>query len=193
MAPINLTRDLGHAVIGARPFLIAYNVNLNTKSKKLAHEIALNIREAGGAKKNAEGATVKDADGKTVKEPGTLPACRAVGWYVEEYERAQVSINLVDYSLTSVHQVSFDECSRQAEKLGLRVTGSEIVGLVPLQPMLAAGRHYLARQGRCTGVSEQELLTVAIQTLGLADLSPFDRYQKIIEYKYGPRKSSCTR
>ncbi len=180
--PTTFNAQSGATVIGARPFLIAYNVNLNTKSKKLAHEVALNIREAGRVKKNAIGETEKDAQGKPIKVAGTLKACRAVGWYVDEYERAQVSINLIDYKITSMHQ-AFDECSRQADALGLRVTGSEIVGLVPLEPMLAAGRHYLAKQNRSTGVSEKELITVAVQSLGLSDLSPFDPQQKIIEYR----------
>ena len=185
--PAQFNAQCGATVIGARPFLIAYNVNLNTKSKKLANEIALNIREAGRGKKAADGSLIKDEEGNRVKQPGTLAACRAVGWYVDEYERAQVSINLVDIGVTSVHQ-AFDECVKQAQTLGLRVTGSEIVGLVPLAPMLAAGRHYLAKQGRSTGVSEKELVTAAIQSLGLADLAPFDRYQKIIEYKVRPKE-----
>ncbi len=185
--PSEFNAQSGATVIGARPFLIAYNVNLNTKSKKLANEIALNIREAGRAKKAADGSTLKDQDGKTIKQAGILPACRAVGWYVDEYERAQVSINLVDIAVTSVHQ-AFDECVRQAEKIGLRVTGSEIVGLIPLAPMLDAGRHYLAKQGRSTGVSEKELITVATQSLGLADLAPFAPSQKIIEYKVRPKE-----
>lgn len=172
----------GATVIGARPFLIAYNVNLNTRSKKLANEIAFNIREAGRTKKNARGETERNADGSPVKVPGLLKACRAVGWYVDEYERAQVSINLVDYKQTSLED-AFDACCKEAEKLGVRVTGSEIVGLVPLEPMLDAGRHYLSKQGRSTGVSRKELLSVAIQSLGLADLAPFDANQKIIEYR----------
>ncbi|HEY9683962.1 MAG TPA: glutamate formimidoyltransferase [Oculatellaceae cyanobacterium] len=180
--PPEFNAGAGATVIGARPFLIAYNVNLNTRSKKLANDIAFNIREAGRAKKDSEGRTVKDAEGNTVKQPGILKACRAVGWYVDEYERAQVSINLIDYKITSLHQ-AFDECCREAERLGLRVTGSEIVGLVPLEPMLEAGRHYLRKQGRSTGVSESELVTVAVQSLGLADLASFNVKEKIIEYK----------
>ncbi len=172
----------GATVIGARPFLIAYNVNLNTRSKKLANEIAFSIREAGKSRKGPDGKALRDEDGNPVKEPGILKACRAVGWYVDEYERAQVSINLIDYKVTSLHH-AFDECCRQAELLGLRVTGSEVVGLVPLEPMLEAGRHYLKKQGRSTGVSEKELVTVAIQSLGLADLALFDPAAKIIEYK----------
>jgi glutamate formiminotransferase/formiminotetrahydrofolate cyclodeaminase len=183
--PAEFNAQSGATVIGAREFLIAYNVNLNTKSKKLANEIAFKIREAGRAKKDADGKSLKDSQGKTIKQPGTLKACRAVGWYVEEYQRAQVSINLLDFNITSLHQ-AFDECCSEAELLGVRVTGSEIIGLVPLAPMLQAGRHYLSKQKRSTGVSEQELTTVAIQSLGLSDLSPFDRLQKIIEYKVRP-------
>jgi glutamate formiminotransferase/formiminotetrahydrofolate cyclodeaminase len=180
--PREFNASTGATVIGARPFLLAYNVNINSKSKKLANEIALNIREAGRAMKDSAGKAVKDAAGYAVKVPGTLKACRAVGWYVDEYERAQVSINLIDYKVTALHQ-TFDACCKEAERLGLRVTGSEIVGMVPLEPMLQAGKHYLRKQGRSTGVSESELVTVAIQSLGLSDLVPFDRNSKIIEYK----------
>jgi glutamate formiminotransferase / formiminotetrahydrofolate cyclodeaminase len=178
----------GATVIGARPFLIAYNVNLNTRSQKLAHEIALSIREAGRARRDAAGAVVKDASGKTVKEPGILKACQAVGWYIEEYRRAQVSINLLDYKVTSIHE-AFDECVRQAEQRGLRVTGSEIVGLTPLEPLLMAGRHYLARQGRCVGVPESEVIECAIQSLGLSELSKFDPQARIIDYRVAEDKS----
>lgn len=180
--PAKFNAQAGATVIGARPFLIAYNVNLNTKSKKLANEIALTIREQGRSKKDADGNIVRDASGSAVKVAGTLNACRAVGWYVDEYRRAQVSINLIDYSITSLHQ-AFDEVARAAGELGLIATGSEIVGLVPLAPMLEAGRHYLRKQGRSTGVSEKELIETAVQSLGLAELSPFDPAQKIIEYR----------
>jgi glutamate formiminotransferase/formiminotetrahydrofolate cyclodeaminase len=180
--PAVFNERCGATVIGARPFLIAYNVNLNTRSKKLAHQIALDIREAGKAKKDAEGKSVKDAQGKPIKEPGLLKACRAVGWYVAEYERAQISINLIDYKITSLEH-AFDESCKLAQQLGLRVTGSEIVGMVPLEPMILAGRHYLKKQGRSTAVSDKELITVAVQSLGLTDLTPFDPEQKIIEYK----------
>lgn len=183
--PAKFNPGAGATVIGARPFLIAYNVNLNTKSRKLANEIALTIREAGRNQRNAEGKFVRDADGNPVKAAGTLKACRAVGWVVEEYRRAQVSINLVDISQTSLHQ-AFDECERLATELGMRVTGSEIVGLVPLGPMLDAGRHYLEKQGRSTAVSEKELIETAVQSLGLAELAPFDPALKIIEYRVAP-------
>ena len=179
--PKHFNAQTGATVIGARPFLIAYNINLNTKSKKLANDIALTIREAGRAQRDAAGNIVKDKDGQTVKAPGTLKACKAVGWYVDEYGRAQISINLVDYHQTSM-EAAFDECCKQAEKLGLRVTGSELVGMVPLEAMLQAGRHYLKKQGRMTGVPESELIASAVMSLGLAELSPFDPQKKIIEY-----------
>lgn len=171
----------GATVIGARQFLIAYNVNLNTRSQKLAHEIALNIREAGRSRRDEQGQIVRDENGKPLTAPGTLKACRAVGWYIEEYQRAQVSINLIDYKVTSMHQ-AFDEISRQADKFGLRVTGSEIVGLVPLEPMLEAGRYYLQKQGRSSAVPDKELISMAVQSLGLSDLSAFEPHKKIIEY-----------
>jgi glutamate formiminotransferase/formiminotetrahydrofolate cyclodeaminase len=185
--PQSFNAAAGATVIGARKFLIAYNVNINSKSQKLANEIALNIREAGRAKRDAQGNIVKDSNGVSVKVPGTLVATKAVGWYVDEYQRAQISINLVDFEQTSVHQ-AFDACCMEADKLGLRVTGSEIVGLVPLEPMLNAGRHYLAKQGRCTGVSESELVTTAALSLGLSDISEFDTSKKIIEYRIAPQE-----
>ncbi|MBZ0184698.1 MAG: glutamate formimidoyltransferase [Candidatus Obscuribacterales bacterium] len=180
--PFQFNAASGATVIGARPFLIAYNVNLNTKSKKLANEIALTIREAGRNKRTSEGKFARDADDNVLTVPGTLKACRAVGWVVDEYRRAQVSINLTDISQTSMHD-AFDEVERLARDLGLRVTGSEVVGLVPLSSMLQAGRHYLKKQGRSTGVSEAEIIEIAIQSLGLAELAEFDPGQKIIEYR----------
>lgn len=185
--PHEFNAQAGATVIGARKFLIAYNVNINSRSQKLANDIALSIREAGRAKRDAEGNIVKDAKGVSIKVPGSLVATKAVGWYVEEYQRAQVSINLVDYEQTSVH-TAFDECCSVADNLGLRVTGSEIVGLVPLQPMLLAGKHYLARQGKCTGVPESELINTAVLSLGLSDITPFDAEKKIIEYRIAPEE-----
>jgi len=183
--PNKFNATAGATVIGARQFLIAYNVNLNTRSKKLANDIALTIREAGRAKRNSKGEIEKDASGNNIMVPGTLKACRAVGWYVDEYKRAQVSINLIDYTQTSLEH-AFDEVARVAEQLGVRATGSEIVGLVPLAPMLQAGRHYLKKQGRCTGVSQDELIETAVQSLGLAEVAPFDPKQKIIEFGVAP-------
>jgi glutamate formiminotransferase/formiminotetrahydrofolate cyclodeaminase len=185
--PRQFNAAAGATVIGARKFLIAYNVDLNTRSAKLANEIALDIREAGRAKRDADGNIIKAADGTTLKTPGKLPATKAVGWYVEEYQRAQVSINLVDYEQTAIH-TAFDECCTEAEKLGLRVTGSEIVGLVPLMPMLMAGRHYLSKQGRSTGVPEADVVGNAVISLGLSDVAPFDPQKKIIEYRVAPKE-----
>ncbi|MFQ5512211.1 MAG: glutamate formimidoyltransferase [Candidatus Krumholzibacteriia bacterium] len=180
--PAELNARSGATVIGARDFLIAYNVNLNTRDRKLAHDIALAIREAGRAKRDGNGKIIRDTQGKAVKVPGTLKACKAVGWYIDEYKQAQVSINLVNMEVTPP-AAAFDEVKRQAETRGVRVTGSELVGLIPLEAMLHAGRHYLALQGRSAGVPESDLIQTAIQSLGLEDISPFDPRQKIIEYR----------
>jgi glutamate formiminotransferase/formiminotetrahydrofolate cyclodeaminase len=171
----------GAVVIGAREFLIAYNVDLNTRDRGLAHQIALEIRETGRARRDENGKIVKDAQGGTVREPGRLQACRAVGWYIDTYGKAQISINLTNYHVTPLH-LAFDTCVEVAERLGLRVTGSEIVGLVPLEAMRMAGRHYLKRQGRWAGVPEKELVHVAIHSLGLNDVAPFKPEEKIVEY-----------
>ena len=180
--PAEFNERSGAAVIGARDFLIAYNVNLNTADRKLAHDIALSIREAGRAERDGAGKIVRDTEGKAVKTPGTLKACKAVGWYIDEYKQAQVSINLVNMEVTPP-AIAFDEVKRQAEVRGVRVTGSELVGLIPLEAMLHAGRHYLGLQGKSTGVPEGDLIRIAIQSLGLDDISPFDPRQKIIEYR----------
>lgn len=172
----------GATVIGAREFLIAYNVNLNTRDKKLANEIALNIRETGRLAKDAAGNTIVDADGNPVRKTGRLQAVRAVGWTIPEYGCAQVSINLLDYHVTPPH-AAFEACVEEAAKLGLRVTGSELVGLIPLEAIQMAGRYYLERQGKSTGVPESELVHVAVQSLGLASITPFDPAKKIIEYR----------
>lgn len=172
----------GATVIGAREFLIAYNVNLNTRDKKLANEIALNIRETGRLAKDAAGNTIVDAGGNPVRKAGRLQAVRAVGWTIPEYGCAQVSINLLDYHVTPPH-AAFEACVDEAAKLGLRVTGSELVGLIPLEAIRLAGRYYLERQGKSTGVPESELVHIAVQSLGLASITPFDPAKKIIEYR----------
>ncbi|MBS4027432.1 MAG: glutamate formimidoyltransferase [Ignavibacteriales bacterium] len=179
----------GVTVIGVRDFLIAYNVNLNTTDKKLANEIAFRIREQGRAKKDADGKIMKDENGETIKIPGTLKSVKAVGWVIEEYNRAQVSINLTNYHIASVH-TAFEECVKEATSLGLRVTGSEIVGLIPKEAMLMAGKFYLARQGKSVGVPEKQLIEIAIQSLGLNDVSKFDPQKKIIEYVLAENKKS---
>ncbi len=181
--PAKLKPRWGASVVGAREFLIAYNVNLNTRDKRLANEIALNIREGGRAKRDERGNIVKDEKGNTLKLPGKHKAVRAIGWYIDAYRQAQVSINLINYKITPLHVV-FDSVCEEADKIGLRVTGSELVGLIPLKPMLDAGRHYLRKQGKSAGVPEPELLETAIRSLGLDQLAPFDPNKKIIEYNF---------
>lgn len=183
--PAEFPAKSGATVIGARDFLIAYNVNLNTKSVRLANSVAFDVREAGRVKREGNpitGKVVKDADGNDVRIPGTLKAVKAIGWYIEEYGIAQISMNLINYNITSVHQ-AFDEVCKSAERRGMRVTGSELVGLIPLKAMLDAGKHYLQKQGRSIGVSESELIQIAVKSMGLDELAPFDPEQKIIEYK----------
>jgi glutamate formiminotransferase/formiminotetrahydrofolate cyclodeaminase len=193
--PAKMNARAGATVIGARKFLIAYNVNLNTRDKKKANEIAFAIREQGRKKRDAHGQFVRDMNGDFVFDPGTLKACKAVGWYIDEYQRAQVSINLTDFDVTPPH-VAFEECARQAAERGLRATGSELVGLVPLAAMRRAGQFYLEKQGASIGVPEPMLVETAIQSLGLRELGGFDPMQKIIEYRVAnesPLASSSVR
>jgi glutamate formiminotransferase/formiminotetrahydrofolate cyclodeaminase len=179
--PSTHSARLGATAVGAREFLIAYNVNLNTRDQKLANEVALNIREAGRLKRDANGEVMKDAAGQDLRVPGRLKAVKAIGWTIEQYRLAQVSINLLSYRTTPLHEV-FETTREEAAKLGLVVTGSELVGLTPLEPLVEAGRHYLRKQGRSTGLPERELVELAIQSLGLAQLAPFDPDKRIIEY-----------
>jgi glutamate formiminotransferase / formiminotetrahydrofolate cyclodeaminase len=171
----------GATAVGAREFLIAYNVNLNTRDKRLANEIALNVREGGRAAKDPSGNPIKDASGNAVKIPGRLKEVRAIGWYIEAYRCAQVSINLVDYRTTPLHVV-FETVKEEAEKLGLLVTGSEVVGLLPLAPLVDAGRHFLRKAGQSEGASEAELVETARRSMGLDSAAPFDPLKKIVEY-----------
>jgi len=179
----------GATVIGAREFLIAYNINLNTRDRRLAHDIALNLRERGRAKRDKDGNIVRDAEGKAIKIPGKFKSVKAVGWYIEDYEIAQISINFINYKITPPHVV-FDETIKEAEKLGLRVTGSELVGLIPKEALLMAGRHYLTKQGKSPGVPEEDLIKTAVFSLGLDDVAPFDPQKKIIEYQFKEVESS---
>lgn len=179
--PAVFNARLGATVVGAREFLIAYNVNLNTRDKRLAHEVALNIREAGRLKRDDAGNVVMNSDGTQARVPGRLKATRAIGWYIEQYRQAQVSINLLDFRATPLHVV-FETVKDEAERLGLRVTGSELVGMTPLQPLLEAGRFYLRMQRKAPGVPESELIDVAVRSLGLDQLAPFDAQRKIVEY-----------
>ena len=180
--PAAFNAKSGATVIGARKFLIAYNVNLNTRNRKIASDIALDIREQGRAKRDDDGKFVRDAEGNQILVPGTLPAVKAVGWYIDEYNMAQISMNLVDYDVTPMH-VAFDEVCAQANRRGLRVTGSELVGLVPLNALLQTGAYFLKKQSGSTAVSEKELIRIAVQSMGLDEIGPFDPNEKIIEYQ----------
>jgi glutamate formiminotransferase/formiminotetrahydrofolate cyclodeaminase len=184
--PATFNARSGATAVGARPFLIAYNVDLNTSVKKLAHDIALDIREQGRFLRDENGKIVRDAEGNKERKAGRFKNVRAVGWYIPEFGRAQVSINLTNYHVSPPHVV-FDEIREQARRRGLRVTGSEIVGLVPLEAMVLAGRHYLEAQGRTPGVPEPDLVDVARASLGLDDVKPFEPSDAIIDYRLGPR------
>lgn len=173
----------GATAFGARPFLVAWNINLNTRERKLANKIAAELRETGKPKRDAANKFVRDENGKVLRVPGRFKELQGGGWYIEEYGRAQLTFNLMDFHVTSLHEV-FDACREEADKLGLRVTGSELVGLVPLDAILAAGDHYLAKQGRTTGIPEWERVHAAVLSLGLEDLTPFVPAEKIIEYRY---------
>ncbi len=183
--PATFNAKSGATVIGARDFLVAFNVNLNTTSTRRANAIAFDVREVGRPRREGHpltGKPVVDASGEPVMVPGTLKAVKAIGWFIQEYGVAQVSMNLVDLNVTPVH-VAFDEVCRAAEARGVRVTGSELVGLVPLAALLDAGRHYLRKQQRSVGVSEAELVKIAIKSLGLDELAPFKPEERIIEYR----------
>lgn len=180
--PARFNAKSGATVIGARDFLIAYNVNLNTTSVRRANSVAFDVREKGRVLNNpATGKPLKGADGEPLRQPGTLKGVKAIGWYIEEYGIAQISMNITDVQATPLHR-AFEECLESAQRRGMRVTGSELVGLVPLQVMLEAGRYFLKKQQRSTGVSEAELLKIAVKSMGLDELTPFDPQQKIIEY-----------
>jgi len=175
----------GATVIGARDFLVAFNVNLNTTSTRRANAVAFDVRESGRVKREGDpltGKVIKDAAGQPVMIPGSLQAVKAIGWFIEEYGFAQVSMNLTDIAITPLH-AAFAEVCRAAEARGLRVTGSELVGLIPLSAMLAAGRYFLHRQQRSTGVSDAELIRIAVASMGLEDLASFTPEERIIEYR----------
>ena len=184
--PARFDPRYGASVVGAREFLIAYNVNLNTRDRKLANEIALNIRENGRLARDAHGNVVLDEQGRQVRKAGRLQAVRAIGWYIEQYRQAQVSINLLNYKVTPLHVV-FETVREEAEKLGLLVTGSELVGLMPLAPLLDAGKFYLGKQGKSGGAPEAEIVELAVRSLGLEQLGPFDPAKKVIEYQFKTR------
>ena len=171
----------GATAISAREFLIAYNINLNTRDKKKAHEIALSIRESGKPARDENGKLLKDNDGNKINIPGLLSHCKAVGWFIDSYDRAQISINLTNYKVTPPYAV-LDKVRELAADMGLQVTGSELVGLIPKAALVEAGKHYLAKMGESTGIPEKMIMETAIQSMGLAELGPFDLDKKVIEY-----------
>jgi glutamate formiminotransferase / formiminotetrahydrofolate cyclodeaminase len=185
--PSTFNLKSGATVIGARDFLVAYNVNLNTKSERKANSIAFDIREAGRVKKKGD-AVVKDNNGEAVRIPGMLKSVKGIGWYIDEYGIAQVSMNLTNINDTALHE-AFEACCKSAEARGVRVTGSELVGLVPKKVMIDAGRYFLNKQGRSAGVSEDELIFIAIKTMGLEELGKFDPQKRIIEYMLEDKKN----
>lgn len=179
--PAEFDAKRGATVIGARDFLVAYNINLNTTSTRRANAIAFDVREAGRTQKDAKGNNIKDANGNPVVIPGTLKSVKAIGWFIEEYGVAQISMNLTNTNITPVH-IAFDEVCKKAQERGIRVTGSELVGLIPLNCLLDAGKYFLEKQERSTGIPEKELIRIAVKSLGLDELGPFKPEERIIEY-----------
>jgi glutamate formiminotransferase/formiminotetrahydrofolate cyclodeaminase len=180
--PAQFNPKSGATVIGARDFLIAYNVNLNTTSVRRANSVAFDVREMGRALTDPQtGKPLKDSNGEALRQPGLLKGVKAIGWFIEEYGVAQISMNITDINATPLH-IAFEECHKSADRRGMRVTGSELVGLVPLNVMLEAGKHFLRKQKRSVGVSESELIKIAVKSMGLDELAPFDPQQKIIEF-----------
>ena len=182
--PAALNEQAGATAVGARNFLIAYNVNLNTTSVRRANSIAFDVREAGRVVREGDpltGKIVNDENGEPLRIPGTLKKVRAIGWFIQEYGIAQISMNLTDIAVTSMHQ-AFDEVSERARERGMRVTGSELIGVIPLQAMLDAGKYFLRKQERSVGIPDDEIIKIAIKSLGLDELAPFDPKKRIIEY-----------
>jgi glutamate formiminotransferase/formiminotetrahydrofolate cyclodeaminase len=182
--PAEFDAKRGATVIGARDFLVAYNINLNTTSTRRANSIAFDVREAGRVMREGNkitGKIITNPDGSPKSIPGTLRSVKAIGWYIEEYGVAQISMNLTNINITPVH-VAFDEVCNKAQERGIRVTGSELVGLIPLKAMLDAGKYFLKKQQRSIGVSEKELIKIAVKSMGLDELAPFKPEERIIEY-----------
>lgn len=178
--PAKMNVKAGAVAVGARNFLIAYNVNLNTTSIELANAVACDVRESGRVKQEG-GKIARDENGNPIRIPGTLKKVRAIGWYIEEYGTTQVSMNLTDINVTPIH-IAFDEVCKSAERRGLRVTGSELIGLIPLQAMLDAGNYFLQKRKRSTDVSDEEIVNAAVRVMGLDELAPFNPRKRIIEY-----------
>ena len=185
----------GATNVGARDFLIAVNYNLNTTSTRRANAIAFDVRETGRPKREGNpitGKVVKDENGKTVMIPGTLKGCKAIGWFIDEYGIAQVSMNITDINMTPLH-VAFDEVCRAAQARGIRVTGTEIVGLVPKRTLIEAGRYFLEKQQRSTGISEEEIMKIAVKSMGLDDLKPFNPKEKVVEFLIEDEKTAAAK
>lgn len=181
--PAKFNAKSGATVIGARNFLIAYNVNLNSRSVKLAKDIAFSIRESGRLKRDAHGEKIPGPDGTFLREAGTFRDVQATGWFIPEYKRAQITINILDIEKAPLHLV-FDKCCELAQSMGARVTGSEIVGMVPKRVLTEAGRYFLKKQQLSTGISEKDIIETAIQSLGLKDVGEFEPSKKIIEERF---------
>jgi glutamate formiminotransferase / formiminotetrahydrofolate cyclodeaminase len=182
--PSRFNAKAGATAISARDFLIAYNVNLNTTSVRRANSVAFDVREKGRVKRKGDqvtGEIVRDAQGEPIREPGTCKAVKAIGWYIDEYGIAQISMNITDINKTPLH-IAFEACRDSANGRGLRVTGSELVGLVPKKVLIEAGKYFLRKQHLSVGVSERDLVNIAVESLGLAHLGPFDPDKKVIEY-----------
>ena len=182
--PAQFNAKSGATAIGARDFLVAYNINLNTTSVRRANSVAFDVREAGRVKREGgkvNGKILKDEQGNPLRQPGKLKAVKGIGWYIEEYGIAQISMNLTNISITSLHE-AFEAVNTSATDRGMRVTGSELVGLVPLKVMIDAGKYFLRKQKRSVGVAESEIIKIAVKSLGLDELGPFDPEKKIIEY-----------
>jgi len=189
--PASFQPKSGATAVGARDFLLAFNANLNTTSVRRANAIAFDVREKGRILRKGDpltGEVVHDAQDEPVWKPGSLACVKGIGWYIEEYGIAQVSMNLTNLSVTPLH-VAFDECCTKAAERGVRVTGSELVGMVPLRAMLDAGRYFLAKQERSLGVPDRELIHLAIRSMGLDELSPFVPEERIIEYAIADKKA----
>lgn len=190
--PAIFNHKTGAVIVGARDFLVAFNVNLNTTSVRRANAIAFDVRERGREKREGDpltGKIVRDAEGNPVMIPGTLKSVKAIGWYIPEYGFAQISMNLTNISITPVH-VAFDEVCRKADARGVRVTGSELVGLIPLKAMLDAGKYFLHKQRRSAALSDEQLISVAVRSMGLSELKPFNPEEKIIEYMLQNKKQN---
>jgi glutamate formiminotransferase / formiminotetrahydrofolate cyclodeaminase len=180
--PAAFNSRFGALVTGAREFLIAYNINLNSRNTKIAKDIALDIRDRGRFARDDKGKRIRGEDGKFTRQPGLFQNCKATGWFIEEYGVAQVTMNLTNYKVTPPHAV-FDAVCRLATEKGVRVTGSEIIGLVPLDVLRDAGNHYLAMQGATRGVPESELVDIAVKSMGFSEVSEFHPEKKVIEYQ----------